>query len=95
MDDQLNQAMKRAGVEGLWAAGERILLLIGPDAMAASLGRAARRLSDMMMDAPWTVAHVQRPSRVTAGDPQRGVRLNEALKLAEQLGGGDGRAQRR
>lgn len=86
MDDQPNQAMKRAGVEGPWAAGERILLLIGPDAMAASLGRAARRLSDMIMDAPWTVAHVQRPSRVTAGDPQRGVRLNEALKLAEQLG---------
>ena len=79
--------MKRAGVEGLWAAGERILLLIGPDAMAASQVRAARRLSDMIMDAPWTVAHVERPSRVTAGDPQRGVRLNEALKLAEQLGG--------
>ncbi|WP_421736234.1 DUF4118 domain-containing protein [Caulobacter sp.] len=86
VDDQLNQAMKRAGVEGPWAAGERILVLIGPDAMAASLVRAGRRLSDMMMDAPWTVAHVERPSGSAAGDPQRGVRLNEALKLAEQLG---------
>ena len=62
VDDQLIGAMKRAGVEGPWAAGERILVLVGPDAMAASLVRAGRRLSDMMMDAPWTVAHVERPN---------------------------------
>ncbi|WP_310148951.1 sensor histidine kinase KdpD [Bosea sp. BE125] len=85
VDDHLNQAMKRAGVEGPWAAGERILVLIGPDAMASSLVRAGRRLSDMMMDAPWTVAHVERPNGSDA-DPARGQRLAEALKLAEQLG---------
>lgn len=85
VDDQLNQAMKAAGVEGPWAAGERILVLIGPDAMAGSLVRAGRRLSDMMMDAPWTVAHIERPNRA-AGDPLGGVKLNEALKLSEQLG---------
>lgn len=85
VDDQLNQAMRAAGVEGPWAAGERILVLVGPDAMAGSLVRAGRRLSDMMMDAPWTVAHIERPNRA-AGDPVGGVKLNEALKLAEQLG---------
>src|SRR5689334_15560483 len=52
VDDQLIGAMKRAGVEGPWAAGERILVLVGPDAMSGSLVRAGRRLSDMMMDAP-------------------------------------------
>lgn len=85
VDDQLSQAMKRAGVEGPWAAGERILVLIGPDFVASSLVRAGRRLSDMMMDAPWTVAHVERPNR---GEPEasRGKSLAEALKLAEQLG---------
>ena len=86
VDDQLSQAMKRAGVEGPWAAGERILVLIGPDAMAGSLVRAGRRLSDMMMDAPWIVAHVERPSG-TEPDAGRGAHLAEALKLAEQLGG--------
>ncbi len=86
VDDQLNLAMKRAGVEGPWAAGERILVLIGPDAMAGPLVRAGRRLSDMMMDAPWTVAHVERPNRA-APDPARSAHLAEALKLAEQLGG--------
>lgn len=86
VDDQLMGAMKRAGVEGPWAAGERILVLAGPDATAASLVRAGRRLSDMMMDAPWTVAHVERPNGapLSAHGAQK---LREALKLAEQLGG--------
>lgn len=82
VDDQLTQAMRRAGVEGPWAAGERILVLIGADDMAQPLVRAGRRLSDMMMDAPWTVAHIERP----ASDGAAGARLNAALKLAEQLG---------
>jgi two-component system sensor histidine kinase KdpD len=86
VDDQLVGAMKRAGVEGPWAAGERILVLVGPDAMAASLVRAGRRLSDMMMNAPWTVAHVERPN-LAPPSPGGAQKLREALKLAEQLGG--------
>jgi two-component system sensor histidine kinase KdpD len=86
VDDQLIGAMKRAGVEGPWAAGERILVLAGPDDMATTLVRAGRRLSDMMMDAPWTVAHVERPN-APAPPPVGAQRLREALKLAEQLGG--------
>jgi two-component system sensor histidine kinase KdpD len=86
VDDQLMDAMKRAGVEGPWAAGERILVLVGPDAMAGSLVRAGRRLSDMMMNAPWTVAHVERPN-VAPPSVEASQRLREALKLAGQLGG--------
>jgi two-component system sensor histidine kinase KdpD len=85
VDDQLIGAMKRAGVEGPWAAGERILVLVGPDAMAVSLVRAGRRLSDMMMDAPWTVAHVERPN-LAPPSVAAAQKLREALKLAEQLG---------
>jgi two-component system, OmpR family, sensor histidine kinase KdpD len=86
VDDQLIGAMKRAGVEGPWAAGERILVLVGSDAMALSLVRAGRRLSDMMMNAPWTVAHVERPNRPPPS-LEAAQKLREALKLAEQLGG--------
>lgn len=86
VDDQLVATLREKGVEGPWAAGERILVLIGGDGMAGMLVRAGRRLSDMMMDAPWTVAHVDRPSAATT-DPARAARLSEALKLAEQLGG--------
>ena len=84
IDDQLVGAMRRAGVEGPWAAGERILVLVGADYMAAGMVRAGRRLAEMM-DAPWTVIHVERPARpeVRAGEAGR---LNEAFKLAEQLG---------
>jgi two-component system sensor histidine kinase KdpD len=86
VDDQMVGAMKRQGIEGPWAAGERILVLIAGDPMAAALVRAGRRLSDLMMDAPWTVATVERPNRPTAS-PMAGRRVGEALKLAEQLGG--------
>ncbi|MDG2522177.1 sensor histidine kinase KdpD [Caulobacter segnis] len=82
VDDQLVAAMREKGVEGPWAAGERILVLVGDDAMAPALVRTGRRLSDMMMDSPWTVAHVEQPAR--RSDPGK---VFEALKLAEQLGG--------
>jgi two-component system sensor histidine kinase KdpD len=85
VDDQLLGAMKRAGVEGPWAAGERILVLIGGAPVASALVRAGRRLSDMMMDAPWTVAHVDQPNRPPP-DAAAAHRLNETLKLAQQLG---------
>ena len=85
VDDQLVGAMRRQGIEGPWAAGERILVLVGGDATASALVRAGRRLAEMM-DAPWTVAHVERPNRPT-GDALAARRVTEALKLAEQLGG--------
>lgn len=85
VDAELIGAMRRAGVSGPWAAGERILVLVGGDAMADHLVRAGRRLAEMM-DAPWTVAHVERPGR----PPPSALalsRVNDAIKLAEQLGG--------
>lgn len=86
VDDQLVAAMRERGVEGPWAAGERVVVLVAGDAMASTLVRAGRRLSDMMMDAPWSVAHVERPNQPPpSGDAA--ARLSDALKLAEQLGG--------
>jgi two-component system sensor histidine kinase KdpD len=85
VDDQLVGAMRRQGIEGPWAAGERILVLVAGDAKASALVRAGRRLADLM-GAPWTVAHVERPSQPVRG-PQAGKRLSDALKLTEQLGG--------
>jgi two-component system sensor histidine kinase KdpD len=86
VDDQLVVAMRQRGVEGPWAAGERILVLVGPDMVAHSLVRAGRRLSDMMMDAPWTVAFIERPNRPSP-DEAGAARITSAFKLAEQLGG--------
>jgi two-component system sensor histidine kinase KdpD len=85
VDDQLTAAMRRGGIEGPWAAGERILVLVGGDPMASSLVRAGRRLADLMQGSPWTVAHVEAANRPPPG-PERARRVGEALKLAEQLG---------
>jgi two-component system sensor histidine kinase KdpD len=85
VDDQMVDVMRRQGIEGPWAAGERILVLIAGDPMASALVRAGRRLADLM-DAPWTVANVERPNRPNR-DPHAARRVTEALKLAEQLGG--------
>ncbi len=86
VDDHLVGVMQRQGIEGPWAAGERILVLVAGDAMAPALVRAGRRLSDLMMDAPFTVATVERPNKPLVS-PGAGRRVAEALKLAEQLGG--------
>ncbi|GAA0650225.1 sensor histidine kinase [Brevundimonas lenta] len=86
VDDQLVATLRERGMEGPWAAGERILVLVGGDAMAASLVRTGRRMSDVMMDAPWTVAHVDRPSGAGQAAASAG-RISDAFKLAEQLGG--------
>lgn len=86
VDDQLVGAMRRQGIEGPWAAGERILVLIAGDATAPSLVRAGRRLADLMMDAPWTVAHIER-SDLPASDGRQPRRIQEAFRIAAQLGG--------
>jgi two-component system sensor histidine kinase KdpD len=85
VDDKLVSQMRRQGIEGPWAAGERILVLVGGEPFGDSLVRAGRRLSDLMMEAPWTVLHVERPNR----PPRPGAALHTAaaLKLAGQLGG--------
>jgi len=85
VDDELIGAMRRAGVSGPWVAGERILVLVSGDAMADHLVRTGRRLAEMM-DAPWTVAHVERAGRATPTALSL-ARVNDAMKLAEQLGG--------
>ena len=85
VDDQLMGAMRRQGIEGPWAAGERILVLIAGDGAAGSLVRTGRRLADLMMDAPWTVAHVERSDR-SADEARQARRISEAFRLAEQLG---------
>jgi two-component system sensor histidine kinase KdpD len=85
IDGQMVGAMRRGGIEGPWPAGDRILVLIGGDPTATSLVRAGRRLADSM-NAPWIVAHVERPNRPSR-DLNAARRVVDALKLAEQLGG--------
>jgi two-component system sensor histidine kinase KdpD len=83
VDRDLVEHMQGGAIAGPWAAGERILVCVGPDEAAASVIRHAKRIADLLA-APWFAVTVERPSaRVEAASRSR---LDEALRLAESLG---------
>ena len=83
IDADLISRMQAQAIEGPWAAGERILACIGPDAISPTVVRTAKRLADLM-DAPWIAVTVERPG--TNLDEAARRRLDDAVKLAEALG---------
>jgi len=85
IDTDLVERMQAQAIEGPWAARERILACIGPDAAAPVIVRTAKRLADMM-DADWIVVTVTRP-----GDSlpvEKRMMLEHAFSLAEGMGVG-------
>ncbi|HWK96881.1 MAG TPA: sensor histidine kinase KdpD [Pseudolabrys sp.] len=83
VDAALVERMQAQAIEGPWAAGERILVCIGPDSNSPTVVRAAKRLADLM-DAPWIAVTVERPGAVL--DNAERARLDEAMALAQSLG---------
>ncbi len=83
IDADLVGRMQAQAIEGPWAAGERILACIGPDASSQTIVRAAKRLADLM-DAPWIVVTLERPGGQLNEDGRR--HLDDAMKLAKTLG---------
>ncbi|WP_018390753.1 sensor histidine kinase KdpD [Ancylobacter sp. FA202] len=83
VDSDLVERMQGAAIEGPWAAGERLLVCVGPDMAAERVVREAKRLADLM-DAAWFAVTVERPGHVMASlDRQK---LDAGLRLAESLG---------
>ncbi len=80
IDAALVQRMQANAIEGPWAAGERILVCVGPDSEATAIVRSAKRLADVM-GAPWLAATVERP-----GSTADQKHVDEALQLAQTLG---------
>ena len=83
IDADLIGRMQAQAIEGPWAAGERILACVGPDANAQAIVRAAKRLADLM-DAPFIVVTLERPGGQLNEDGRK--HLDAAMKLAETLG---------
>jgi two-component system, OmpR family, sensor histidine kinase KdpD len=84
IDADLVERMQAQAIEGPWPAGERIVACIGPDPISPLVVRTAKRLADLM-NAPWMAVTVERPGhRIDDADRRR---IDEALKLAEMLGG--------
>lgn len=82
VDSDLLERMQGGAIEGPWAAGERLLVCLGPDPSAERLVRDAKRLADLL-DAPWYAVTVERPG-VTLDEPVA-ARLEAALQLARTL----------
>jgi len=86
--DRVDAAMReyREGeaIGAIWAAGERLLVAIGPDEQAERLIRAGKRMATAL-HAEWIVVYVETPDllRLKEADRDRRIAL---LRLAESLG---------
>src|SRR5450755_802102 len=86
--DRVDQAMRdyrnEKSVRGAWAARERLLVAVGPDAQAERLVRAGKRLADGL-DAEWLVVYVETPNLIRLSQAERNRRI-AILRLAASLG---------
>jgi two-component system, OmpR family, sensor histidine kinase KdpD len=86
--DRVDLAMrdyrKEKAVRGAWAARERLLVAVGPDAQAERLVRAGKRAADRL-DAEWLVVFVETPDLLRLSEHERNRRI-AILRLAESLG---------
>jgi two-component system sensor histidine kinase KdpD len=86
--DRVDQAMReyraQKAVRGAWAARERLLVAVGPDAQAERLVRAGKRAADRL-DAEWIVVYVETPDLIRLSEAERNRRI-ALLRLATSLG---------
>ena len=86
--DRVDRAMRdyrqEKAVRGAWAARERVLVAVGPDAQAERLVRAGKRTADRL-DAEWLVVFVETPDLLRLSEQERNRRI-AILRLAESLG---------
>ncbi len=83
VDDALVERMQAGAIAGPWAAGERIVALVGPDSISPFVVRQSKRMADGL-NAPWTAVSVERPGY--ALDAVNAKRLAANLRLASELG---------
>ncbi len=82
IDDKLRDYMQTHAISGVWPAGERLLVCVGPSPLSERLVRAAARLATNL-NAAWTAAYVETSAALSTDDR---LRVEQTLQLAEQLG---------
>jgi len=84
VDEQMRRYMEAHAIPGPWAAGERVLVAIGPGPLSERLVRAGRRLASGL-GAEWIALFVETPEyhRLPQAEQER---VTKALHLAEELG---------
>ena len=85
VDDQMVDYLRQHAIEGPWATSERLLVCVGPDPLSLEVVRTASRLATGL-NASWVAVTVQ-PAGREETDPAKAKRVEDALRLAERLGG--------
>ena len=84
VDAQMRRYREAHGIEGTWAATERVLVCVSPSPESLRLVRGARRLASSL-HADWIAAHVEPPSSLRMSARDR-AQVTENLQLARTLG---------
>jgi two-component system sensor histidine kinase KdpD len=84
VDDQMLAYMQTRAIPGPWAAGESLLVCIGPGPLSERLVRTARRQADRMT-APWSALYVETPSHHRLSKEAK-EQVSHTLQLAKKLG---------
>ena len=84
VDAAMEQYRKFRGIRAIWAAGERLLVAIGPDEQSERLVRAGKRMANAL-HAEWIVVFVETPDLLRLSETERDRRI-ALLRLAESLG---------
>ncbi len=85
VDDQMVDYLRQNAIQGPWETAERLLVCVGPDDLSETVVRAASRLATGL-NAGWVAVSVQLAGR-EENDLARIKRIDDALRLAERLGG--------
>jgi two-component system sensor histidine kinase KdpD len=84
VDDQMLAYMQTRAIPGPWAAGDSLLVCVGPGPLSERLVRTARRQADRL-NAPWSVVYVETPSHHRLSKEAK-EQVSKTLHLAETLG---------
>jgi two-component system, OmpR family, sensor histidine kinase KdpD len=85
VDDQMVDYLRQHAIEGPWETSERLLVCVGPDALSEAVVRTASRLATGL-NASFVAVSVQLAGHEET-DPVKAKRVEDALRLAERLGG--------
>jgi two-component system sensor histidine kinase KdpD len=84
VDRAMEEYRSGHGIRATWAAGERLLVAIGPDEQGERLVRAGKRMASAL-HADWIVVYVETPDLLRLSQEKRNQRI-ALLRLAESLG---------
>jgi two-component system, OmpR family, sensor histidine kinase KdpD len=84
VDAEMREYRDEHAIRDTWAAGECLMVCIGPDAQAEKLVRAGKRIATAL-HARWLVVYVETPELLRLPETERNRRIN-LLRLAESLG---------